>query len=244
MKQNIYDDEVFFEGYRKLRENPNSANNIIEKPAIFSLLPDLRGKSVVDLGCGYGENCKAFVSMGADKVVGIDISQKMLEVAKSENASGNISYKNMCLENISDIGERFDVAISSLAVHYVEDFIKLAKDVYDLLNPTGVFIFSQEHPFTTAPLAGAGWIKDPNGRTECYRLSDYSVSGIRNVAWIVDNVVKYHRTFSDIINWLIAAGFHIKNVVEPVASRETIEKLPGYANNLHKPDFLIVEAGK
>lgn len=73
--QNIFDNEVFFQGYKKLRENPNSANILEEKPAIFSLLPELKGKKVLDLGCGYGENCSMFSKMGANKVVGIDVSQ-------------------------------------------------------------------------------------------------------------------------------------------------------------------------
>lgn len=58
--QNIYDNDVFFDGYKKLRDNPYSANAVEEKPALFSLAPDLSGKAVLDLGCGYGENCAEF----------------------------------------------------------------------------------------------------------------------------------------------------------------------------------------
>ena len=56
--QNIYDNQTFFEGYKKLRSNQYSANNIEEKPALFSLSPELTGKAVLDLGCGYGENSR------------------------------------------------------------------------------------------------------------------------------------------------------------------------------------------
>jgi len=66
--QNIFDNEIFFEGYKKLRDNPYCANNLEEKPALFSLSPDLNGKSVLDLGCGYGENCAEFKRLGATKV--------------------------------------------------------------------------------------------------------------------------------------------------------------------------------
>jgi SAM-dependent methyltransferase len=69
--QNIYDNPVFFDGYKKLRDNPNNANILEEKPALFSLSPDLCNKNVLDLGCGYGENCAAFKRLGAYKVVGI-----------------------------------------------------------------------------------------------------------------------------------------------------------------------------
>ncbi len=66
--QNIYDDPVFFEGYRKLRGNPDSANALQEKPALFALSPDLGGKSVLDLGCGYGENCATFIGWEQKKL--------------------------------------------------------------------------------------------------------------------------------------------------------------------------------
>ena len=81
-KQNIFDNEVFFEGYKKIREKEASANNVFEIPALFSMLPDLKDKTILDLGCGFGEHCKGFIQMGAAKVVGVDISEKMLEVAR------------------------------------------------------------------------------------------------------------------------------------------------------------------
>ena len=97
---------------------------------MFSLLPDLKGKRVLDLGCGFGEHCKKFVNCGARNVLGIDISEKMLEVAISENSDPKIRYINMPMENIGQLQERFDIAISSLAFHYVEDFEGVIKNVY------------------------------------------------------------------------------------------------------------------
>ena len=47
-QQNIYDNNTFFEGYQKIRENKNNANNIFETPALLSLLPDLKNKAVLD----------------------------------------------------------------------------------------------------------------------------------------------------------------------------------------------------
>ena len=133
-KQNIFDNEIFFEGYKKIRDNEVNANNLFEIPALRSLLPDLEGKRILDLGCGFGEHCVEFVAKGAEKVVGIDISEKMLEVAKKENSDPGITYILMPMEDIGSINEKFDVVISSLAFHYIEDFAGVVKNIHDRLE--------------------------------------------------------------------------------------------------------------
>jgi len=240
--QNIYDNQVFFDGYKKLRENPDNINLLLEKPALFLLAPDLTGLSVLDLGCGYGENCAEFLRLGAAKVVGLDISEKMLEVAKRETSG--VEYIRADMSDLLFIKESFDVVFSSLAVHYIEDFGKLCAQVFDLLNPGGCFIFSQEHPFTTAPLKGPRWTKNEKGERLHYNLSDYQRSGKRETTWIVEGVIKYHRTFSEIVNSLVAAGFSIGKMIEPAPGEELVDRLPSYASELHKPSLLLVKARK
>lgn len=141
-QQNIYDNEIFYDGYLKIREREDNANVLFEMPAFFSLLPELKGKTVLDLGCGFGEHCVRMARAGADKVVGIDLSEKMLKVAKAENSAPNIAYYRMAMEEISKIEEYFDLVVSSLAFHYVEDFEGLIRDCYDLLKPGGMLVFS------------------------------------------------------------------------------------------------------
>ena len=48
-QQYIYDDEIFFEGYKKIRDNKINANNLFEIPTLFSMLPDLKNKRILDL---------------------------------------------------------------------------------------------------------------------------------------------------------------------------------------------------
>lgn len=242
--QNIFDNERFFEGYKKIRENPLSANEIVEKPALFSLCPDLIGKTVLDLGCGYGENCQKFSKMGAKEVVGADISKKMIEVASNENSFSNVSYRHMSMSDLSSIEEKFDLVVSSLAVHYIQDFDKLLFEIQGLLNNKGIFIFSQEHPLTTALTKGNYWSKDENDEILHYNLSDYSLEGERKTSWIVEDVIKYHRTFSSIINALANNGFVVEKIIEPIPDESIMKKDPAYRRYYHKPDFLFIRARK
>ena len=242
--QNIYDNEEFFKGYKKLREGEVNANNLFEIPVLFSMLPDIQGKRILDLGCGFGEHCMEYVKKGAARVVGIDISEKMLEVARREYADSKIEYINMAMEDLSQITEQFDVVISSLAIHYVEDFSAVVNDIYRLLAQDGVFVFSQENPINTCHGEGNRWTKDENGKKLYVNLKNYGVEGKRESTWFVDNVVKYHRIFSTIVNNLADAGFIIEKMEEPLPNEELLKKYPQYADLFHKPDFLIVRARK
>ncbi len=243
--QNIFDNKTFFEGYKALRDNDINYNDLLEQPAMAKMLPDIDGKSVLDLGCGYGHNCLDFINRGAEKVIGIDISEKMLSVAREESSHSKIEYCNMSMTDISKLDVKLDFIYSSLAFHYVKDFDAFAKDMYSVLNNGGQLLFSQEHPIITATVDGNGHFnKDENGNRVSYTFSNYNEPGERRIHWYVDGVVKYHRTVSNIINALAKAGFIIEEVCEPVPEEWAIEKLPTIIKEYIKPNFLIVKARK
>lgn len=64
MRQNIYDNLEFFNAYKMLRETDDNYNDLLEQPAMKKLLPDLTDKRVLDLGCGFGNNCMDFIKRG------------------------------------------------------------------------------------------------------------------------------------------------------------------------------------
>ena len=244
-RQNIYDNETFFGEYRKLREREVNANNLFELPTLFSLLPDLEGKKVLDLGCGSGERCIDYLKKGAASVTGVDISEKMLAVAEAENNDPRITYLKMPMEEIGSINDEFDVVISSLAFHYVEDFGGVVANVYRLLRDGGIFLFSQEHPLATC-YSGKGdrWTRDENGKKLYANIADYCVERRNDSTWFVEGVQRYHRMFSTIVNTLCDAGFRILKMAEPYPTEELVRKYPEYYDLYHKPDFLFVKAAK
>ena len=244
MTQNKYDNAEFFEEYIKLREEKDNANVIEEAPALFSLINnDLSNKTILDLGCGFGQNTKLLTDRGASRVVGVDVSQKMLELAFKINNSDKVRYLCLDMNDINRINGKFDLVISSLAVHYVKDFKTLITNIYNLLNEGGEFVFSQEHPITLAPLNGKSWDYNEDGIPTAFNLSNYQEPGERNIFWLTNNVIKYHRTISEIINTLIDCGFTIEKVLEPKPIRD-------YEDNnrniecKHKPHFLMIKCKK
>ena len=113
MKQNIYDDKNFFEKYDELRIDQRglNANDLIEIPAFRNVMPDVKDKKILDLGCGYGENDKYYRELGAKSVLGIDISTHMIEMANKYNKLKDINYKVVAMEDINKINDKFDIVI-------------------------------------------------------------------------------------------------------------------------------------
>ena len=122
MKQNIYDHPDFFAGYQTLRRTERGLNAALEWPAFRSMLPPLSGKRVLDLGSGFGPFCHYAAERGADRVVGVDISTRMLEWARRENSGERITYFQSPIEDADFDPTSFDLVASSLALHYVEQF--------------------------------------------------------------------------------------------------------------------------
>lgn len=57
-RQNIYDNEAFFENFKGIRSNDVNFNDLIETPILHSMLPSMHGKRVLDIGCGMGQHAK------------------------------------------------------------------------------------------------------------------------------------------------------------------------------------------
>ncbi|WP_268638794.1 class I SAM-dependent methyltransferase [Lysinibacillus xylanilyticus] len=87
MKQNIYDNNTFFEKYQEIRAREYNYNNLLEQPNFFTLIPPLKYKVVLDIGCGMGDFAAYCISQGAKHVTGIDISSNMVANAKKRHNS-------------------------------------------------------------------------------------------------------------------------------------------------------------
>mgnify|MGYP002801179171 CR=1 FL=1 len=117
MKENKYDDAVFFQKYSEMSRSKYGLSGAGEWYALKKMMPDFTGKRVLDLGCGYGWHCAYAADNGAKSVLGIDISVKMLETAKHKNAREKIVYQRAAMEDLHFACSSFDCVISSLAFH-------------------------------------------------------------------------------------------------------------------------------
>ena len=245
-KQNIYDNDRFYENFKSNRESELNFNDVIETPIITEMLPDLKGKKVLDIGCGMGQHAMQYVKSGAESVLGIDISEKMLGFAKENNSAENITYRQMAFEDLYCLNENFDVITSSLAFDYVEDFGELMKRIHGLLNENGYLVFSMSHPISTA----YDGVYDRYTRTEkgerlYANLHNYGIEGIRHFKWVVEDYEVYHRKVSTLINDMASAGFIIEECQESKLSEEIrLAHSDLFGGVIHQPDFIFFRCRK
>lgn len=237
------------EQYHRHVSDPSDStfHSYYEKPAIRAELPDLDGLEVVSIGCGSGVDTRWLADNGAKRVVGVDISEGLLAIAKTSNP--DIEFHEMDMEKLDFPDESFDLAYSSLAIHYVDDWTKPLKEANRVLRSGGQYVFSCGNPIDSAmeyapegdyKYAGLGRrINQVTNERTIY--GDYlarETDGIKPVTGVLKDieVVVYHRTFSKMIEQIQASGFSIERVVEP----QPIEGDPDHYEQLTKiPTFMI-----
>jgi ubiquinone/menaquinone biosynthesis C-methylase UbiE len=206
----IYDNEVFFENYQKMRINDTGLNGKMEEPCIRQLIGDVSNLKVLDIGSGFGHQAIWLKSNNAMEVVALDPSANMIEYSKNHHHDMGIEFVHGYYED-QTFENGFDLILSSMALHYVENLDLFFSKCFRDLNDGGRLIFSMEHPVCTAN--PEGYREDENGKY--WRLNNYFNEGERTQKWFVEGVKKHHRKVSTIINSLISCGFKIKKIEEP-----------------------------
>ncbi|KFF13331.1 SAM-dependent methyltransferase [Chryseobacterium soli] len=243
MKENKYDSLSFFNQYEKMLRSQKGLEGAGEWHALQKMLPDFTGKTMLDLGCGFGWHCRYAIENGAKSVTGIDLSEKMLEKAREINHLEGIEYERKALEDVRYPTEKFDIILSSLTFHYIESFDVMAQNIYQWLKPNGHFVFSVEHPVFTAQ-GNQDWTYAEDGKKLHWPVDNYFAEGKRNTHFLGEDIVKYHRTLTTYMNSLLQQGFRIKEVIEPQPNDTMLEEFSEMKDELRRPMMLLISAEK
>ncbi len=235
----------------RLRSGKNLAHTYLEKPAMYGKLPDLKNKNILCIGCGSGEECEHILGLGAEKVVGIDLSKELIAIAKKSYP--NVEFRAMDMRKIDFPKNSFDFAYSSLAMHYLKDWAPTLKKIRAALRPDGTFLFSTHHPVYWS----AEILRGKNGKSRLLgyekangRLKrvwgDYQNTHRIDDIWFGDMEVSYyHNPISKILKEIKESGFVVADFIEP-KPQASLRKadMDDYALFSKIPLFMIFELKK
>lgn len=202
---------------------------------LLPLFPKLFDSTMLDLGCGYGWHCSFAAKNGAKKIIGIDQSENMLEVARKQHNADNIEYIRCNLLKYDYPDNTYDFVLANLVLHYIDNLETLYKSVYRTLKNDGIFLFNIEHPTYTSNTSQE-WADDGT-----WPVDNYFYPGLRTTNFLGCKVEKYHHTLTQILNDLIKVGFYIENIEEVVPPEKWQAILP---NEMRRPMMLLVKAKK
>jgi len=131
-----------------LKRGEKRPHRFIEKPMMKNLLRDLSGKKVLMLGCGTGEESIMLNDFGATDIVGIDLSEESIRLARESYPNCEFIVGDMHKLPFDD--ESFDFVYSSLAIHYSGTPDDVYREIYRVLKDSGELLFSVGHPLRWA----------------------------------------------------------------------------------------------
>ena len=232
---NHYDNPEFFAAYAQMSRSQQGLDGAGEWHQLQPLFPDMTGKDVLDLGCGYGWHCKYATDYGAKSVLGIDLSEKMIAEANKRTAVPGITYRVCSLQDYEYPAAAYDLVVSNLVLHYVEDLDAIYRRIHETLRPGGVFLMNIEHPTFTAG------VNQQFAKDGTWPVDDYYYPGLRKTDFLGHTITKYHHTLTQILGGLLKAGFRIEAVEEAMPPEAWRAVMP---EEMRRPMMLLIRARK
>ena len=201
MKENRYDDQEFFEKYSHMSRSEKGLAGAGEWPVLQAMLPDFTQKQVLDLGCGYGWHCRYAMEKGAASVLGIDLSEKMLDQARKINQPANVEYLRCALEDYAYLAETYDIVdqLADAPLHRGSvGFVQ--EKVAQTLRTDGEFIFSMEHR-SYRGRQRQQWLDQTSAGNPVWPVTRYFLDGRRDSIFFAP-VVKYHHSLITIAGFV------------------------------------------
>lgn len=236
----LNENSISFESYEAMAEyylkyvDTKPFNAYYERPATLSLLPDVKGKIVLDAGCAAGWYSNWLLKQGA-KVIAVDFSPNMIEMTKKRIGDKANIIRADLNEPLSFIEDgSVDAVLSSLTLHYLKHWEVPMAEFRRILKPSGYFIFSVHHPFMDFTF---------------FHRDNYFLTEILSDEWETDKdkvkVQFYRRPLYKIVSPVLEAGFIIEKLLEPMPTEKFKELQPEVYEKLTKrPQFLFIRARK
>lgn len=236
----FYDDNDVFSTYMQRRQQAESPNDTLEKPVMIGWVGDIRGKRILDLGCGDAAFGQEALAKGCQQYVGVEGSQNMVAAARQTltGTAGEVIHST--LEAWDYTTAAFDLVVSRLVLHYIDNVQAVFANVHKSLVDGGQFFFSVEHPVITS--SDKGW--QQGTPRQDWVVDHYFQMGERVTTWMGGTVRKYHRTVEAYFSAAQQAGFTVQDLREGHPQRENFLTDENYQRRQRIPLFLMMALRK
>jgi len=231
------------EDYHKKRVTENDFNKVIEQPTTFNLVGNVKGKKVLDAGCGSGIYTKILTKKGA-KVSALELSDEMIRLAKEYCKDYKIDFKQGSIDKLPYKNKIFDIIVASLVIHYLKYPEKAFREFRRVLKDNGFLIFSTHH-FAFDSIEK---IERKKGRV-FVTISDYLKEG--KFYWNIHNskvkIPSYRKRLERLFDILYKTGFIVEKFVEPYITKKQFRQLSldkRRMKYLEIPAFIVLKCRK
>jgi ubiquinone/menaquinone biosynthesis C-methylase UbiE len=194
--------DKFGKDYQKSRDDNDTGriyNEYLEVPWMIKTVKNIKGKSLLDIGCGAGVHIKAYSKKGA-KCFGMDISKTMIDLAKKNNPK--VEFKVGTVTKLPYKSNSFDVATCSLCLDYIGDLNKAFKEINRILKKGGMLYYSHESPVRCL--------------REEYEDNNYKISAVGKFVDKKNNKTIYLGQNGNIRNWEMLPGMNMTSYNHPI----------------------------
>lgn len=242
--------ELVRAGYDHYRDGLNT-------PAFVDMLPEVRGLSGLDVGCGEGHNTRMVAEAGA-RMTGIDISETFVRHAREAEKRNplGIRYEHASAVELPFGDAGFDFAVAFMSLMDIPETDRALAEAFRVLKPGGFLQFSIEHPCFTAPHQKT--LRDGQGHPYAREVGGYFQRRDGEVQeWTFSSappevrrglrafrVPRFTRTLSDWLNLLVEVGFVLESFGEPYPNDDVVRQYPKLQSAQVFAVFLHVRARK
>ena len=213
-------------------------------PIFFSLMPNLRNKKVLDVGCGNGYMLKRLCKKEQScELYGIDLRNMVSEAINGGNPT-KIHFEEGSCYKIPFKNTFFDVVISSLVFHWIKDIYKAVKEIHRVLKPGGICIMSSINPKT---FHVGNWV-DKNTENPKYIIKE-DISKPKKFEVYINKTVGplayYMKPVNTYLNAFKQSGFKTTKLYEPkIEQVAIIKKFPCLKKYKAHPLYLFIQSSK
>jgi ubiquinone/menaquinone biosynthesis C-methylase UbiE len=210
-------------------EETDVFKRLVDTPSFISLIDNIQGKKILDIGCGNGDFCKQLGERGAE-VTGLDGSRNMIEEAKKVYPQADYVISDLMNEELPFDDNSFDIVTSKMMLMNISSVKTVSERAYKVLKHGGLYAIDVVHPFR--PLLKSKLQESSNRYDSSFNYFKETASSI---TFANNKYAFYYRSIGKYMNDVVSAGFIFNRMEEISVDEQFVAQYPKEQSKLNMP---------